>query len=74
MESIQLHTPLNWTDTHPVQKAGFALAAQMTFRTLEEFQLALRSEGRVAARRDFERFPKFVGNVFHQAMTSETLK
>lgn len=74
IESIRLHTPLDWSDTHPVRKAGIALAAEMTFRTVVEFQQALRSEERMAARRDFKRFPRFVGDVFHQAMASEKLK
>jgi uncharacterized protein (TIGR02118 family) len=74
IESICLHTPLDWSDTHPVRKAGIALAAEMTFRTMDDFQQALRSEGRIAARRDFECFPRFVGDVFHQAMSSEKLK
>jgi uncharacterized protein (TIGR02118 family) len=73
IESVRLHTPLDWSDSHPVHKAGIALAAEMTFRNVEEFQQALRSEARIAARRDFERFPKFVGDVFHQAMASEKL-
>ena len=74
IQGVRLHTPIEWSDTQPVREAGFALAAEMTFRTVDEFQQALRSEARMAARRDFERFPKFAGDVFHQAMTSERLK
>lgn len=74
ISGVSLHTPLDWSDEHPVRKAGFALAAEMTFPDTETFLGALRSEERNAARRDFERFPRFDGDVFHQAMVSEKFK
>jgi uncharacterized protein (TIGR02118 family) len=74
IESVRLHTPIDWSDAEPVRKAGFALAAEMTFPSVDQFQHALRSKERMEARRDFERFPRFIGDVFHQAMASERLK
>jgi uncharacterized protein (TIGR02118 family) len=74
IQSVSMHLPLQWDDSQPVRNAGLALAAQMTFADRDALQRALASEPRQAARRDFGQFPRFVGDVFHQAMKSEQLK
>lgn len=73
IRGVALHTPVAWTDPHPVRASGLTLAAQMTFDDLEALQRALASPERAAARDDFHRFPPFPGDVFHQAMRTECL-
>ena len=73
IRSIALHTPLPWTDPHPVRPSGLALAAHMTFDDVAAFQRALASSERAEARADFHGFPPFHGDVFHQAMQTERL-
>ena len=73
IRSIALHTPLPWTDPHPVRPSCLALAAQMTFDDVATLQRALASGERAQARADFHGFPPFHGDVFHQAMQTERL-
>jgi len=74
IQSVFLHRPVEWTDTQKVRPAELALAAQMTFANEQELSRALASDQRAIAREDFYLFPKFDGDVFHQAMKTEKLK
>jgi len=73
IQGITLHTPVCWSDSEPVRTSEFALLSQMTFADGEALESALHSAQRAAAREDFERFPRFVGDVFHQAVLSERM-
>src|SRR5262249_53475053 len=70
IREIILHTPIEWQDKFPVQSDRFMLLTQMIFDTAEDLQRALQSDARAEARLDFGRFPKFKGNVYHQAARS----
>lgn len=71
MQRIQLHVGADWTDPEPVKRAGAALIVEMTFDSEEALQTALASDERSLARADFGRFPRFSGEVVHQATISE---
>ena len=71
IRSIVLHTPIAWRDPFPVQPDRFLMLAQMIFDSREDLDRALGSEARAEARRDFARFPRFEGSVFHQAALTE---
>jgi uncharacterized protein (TIGR02118 family) len=73
IRTLSLHEPVDWNDPFPVQPDGTALLAQMTFDTPADLERALRSEARRRAREDFGRFPKFCGEVTHQAMRSRII-
>lgn len=73
MWSISLHTPVGWTDTQPITRSHIALMCQMEFESQEKLDAALASEARLRARDDFRKFPRFDGEVLHQAMHSERL-
>jgi uncharacterized protein (TIGR02118 family) len=68
IRTLSLHEPVDWNDPFPVQPDGTALLAQMMFDTPAALDRALQSEARRRAREDFGRFPKFRGEVTHQAM------
>jgi uncharacterized protein (TIGR02118 family) len=73
IRSLSLHEPVGWQDPFPVHPDGTALLAQMTFDTPSDLERALHSEARRRARNDFGRFPKFSGEVTHQAMRSRLI-
>jgi uncharacterized protein (TIGR02118 family) len=73
IQSLQLHTPMPWTDPFPVNRGNSALLAQMEFRSAEELDAALQSEARRRAREDFGRFPPFEGSVTHEAMAGKVI-
>jgi uncharacterized protein (TIGR02118 family) len=73
IRSLSLHEPVDWHDPFPVDPDGTALLAQMTFDTPGDLERALHSEVRRRARDDFGRFPKFSGEVTHQAMRSRLI-
>ena len=73
IRGVTLHTPLQWTDPHPVRPSDLMLAAQMTFDDIAALQRAQASRERAEARADFHGFPPFRGDVFHQAMQTEHL-
>jgi uncharacterized protein (TIGR02118 family) len=73
IRGLTLHTPCDWRDPFPVQRAGSLLLAQMTFDSAADLDQALRSQARRDAREDFGRFPPFTGEVTHEAMTARVL-
>ena len=73
IRALALHEPVVWNDPFPVHPDGTALLAQMTFDTPVDLDRALQSEARRRAREDFGRFPKFCGEVTHQAMRSRII-
>lgn len=71
INSLILHRPVDWIDPFPVNKGPTSLLAQMTFDSEAALTAALNSPAREEARRDFQNFPSFDGQVFHQAMAAE---
>lgn len=69
--TLNLHTPIAWSDPFAVNQGRNTLLAQMRFESREALDLALRSEARADARDDFNNFPEFHGTVYHQAMLEE---
>jgi uncharacterized protein (TIGR02118 family) len=70
IRSLILHRPAAWTDPFPVDPAGSALLAQMSFDSTEALNAALASDARRRARDDFANFPAFDGSVSHEAMNA----
>src|SRR3974377_1903085 len=73
IRTLSLHEPVDWNDPFPVHSDGTAVLAQTTFAPSADLQRPLGSEARRRAREDFDRFPKFSGEVTHQAMRSRIL-
>ncbi len=73
IQGLTLHTPVDWTDPCPVQKGGLSLLAQMTFESTEALDQGLASDARRSARTDFENFPDFDGQIYHQALQLEKI-
>jgi uncharacterized protein (TIGR02118 family) len=73
VRSLVLHQPAPWNDPFPVRDDGTQLLAQMTFDSAAELDFALKSEARRLARADFAQFPRFEGEVTHQAMTAKVI-
>lgn len=71
IRGVAMHTPQAWTDPEGVRHADLALIAEMTFDNAADLQRALASPGRAEARRDFQQFPAFHGEVLHQAVRTE---
>jgi uncharacterized protein (TIGR02118 family) len=71
IQNVSLLTPLDWQDIYPVNPGGFTLIVQMQFASVEQLDVALGSLARDEARKDFEKFPPFDGEVWHQAMNME---
>ena len=71
IQNVSLLTPLDWQDKHPVNPGGFTLIVQMQFASAKQLDVALGSMARDEARKDFEKFPPFDGEVWHQAMNME---
>jgi uncharacterized protein (TIGR02118 family) len=67
---VLLHTPLEWTDTWPVNRGRAVLMAQLEFDSAEAMHAAFASPERAAARADMANFPPFEGVVTHQALES----
>jgi uncharacterized protein (TIGR02118 family) len=68
---IVLHIPTPWRDPFPVKPDRFALVAQMIFQSQADLDQALQSLARAQARDDFANFPRFHGDIYHQAAVSE---
>ena len=68
IRSLILHRPALWNDPFPVQRGETFLLAQMQFDDLRDLDIALHSEARRQAREDFLQFPRFTGEVTHEAM------
>jgi len=73
IQGLTLHTPLSCTDPFPTSPGGVALLAQMVFESPADLNAALQSDARAEAREDFSNFPKFQGDVLHQAMQAEKI-
>jgi len=73
IRSLVLHTPVEFHDPFPVNKGSTMLLAQMMFGSLAELNSALASDARKAARDDFQRFPRFSGEVTHEAMEGKVI-
>ena len=73
IRALHLHTPANWNDPESVNRGRVGLLAQLVFESSSALDAALKSDARAAARDDFKRFPRFDGEVIHQAMSGETL-
>ena len=73
IQALHLHTPVKWNDPESVRRGRVGLLAQLVFESSSALDAALKSDARAAARYDFKRFPRFSGQVIHQAMSSETL-
>ena len=73
IQGLTLHTPVDWTDPYPVQRGGLSLLAQMAFESQDALNRGLASDARRIAREDFESFPDFDGQIFHQALQTEKI-
>ena len=73
IRSLVLHRGADFTDPFPVNPGGNLLIAQMVFDDLSALNAALASPARAEARDDFANFPRFDGDVTHQAFVAETL-
>lgn len=75
IRGLTLHRGLeqgaDWRDPFTVNPGGNLLIAQMTFDDLAALNAALASPARAAARDDFANFPRFDGEVTHQAFVTE---
>jgi len=68
LRRIVLHTPVEWSDTWPVNRGRALLLAQLEFDSLEAMHAAFGSPERAEARADMANFPPFEGSVTHQAL------
>lgn len=73
LRSLRLHVAEPWKDPFPVTAGGDLLLAQMEFDDIDALNAALASPARAEAREDFVRFPKFDGEVRHQAMLTRRI-
>ena len=71
LRRMVMHTPVEWQDPFPVNRAKAVLMAQLEFDSEAAMNKAFASPERAAAREDFKRFMTFEGSVTHQAMKSE---
>jgi uncharacterized protein (TIGR02118 family) len=74
LRRVVLHTPLEWSDTWPVNRGRAVLMAQLEFDSAEAMHAAFASPERAAARADMVNFPPFEGLVTHQAFSSVSLE
>jgi uncharacterized protein (TIGR02118 family) len=70
LRRVVLHTPIDWSDTWPVNRGHAVLLAQLEFDNAEDLQAAFASPERAAARADAANFPPYEGVVTHQALES----
>ena len=70
IRGLTLHTAVPSADPFPVNPGGRLLLAQLTFDTPAALDRALASEARARAREDFANFPRFEGEVSHEAMAA----
>lgn len=73
IRSLVLHRAADFADPFPVTPGGNLLIAEMTFDDVGALNAALASPARAEARDDFANFPRFDGDVTHQAFLSERL-
>jgi len=74
LRGLVLHRPMEARDPFPTRPGGSFFLAQMTFDSAEDLNRALASEARARARADFANFPRFEGEVTHEAMLREVLR
>jgi uncharacterized protein (TIGR02118 family) len=74
LQGLVLHRPIAARDPFPTRPGGSFFLAQMTFDDAEALNRALASEARARARDDFANFPKFDGEVTHEAMLREVIR
>jgi uncharacterized protein (TIGR02118 family) len=74
LKGLVLHRPALAADPFPTKPGGSFFLAQMTFDSVEALNRALASEARARARADFANFPKFEGEVTHEAMVQELVR
>jgi uncharacterized protein (TIGR02118 family) len=70
LRRIVLHTPVEWSDTWPVNRGRALLLAQLEFDSAEAMHAAFASPERAQARADMASFPPYAGLVTHQALAS----
>jgi hypothetical protein len=70
VRSIVLHTPIAWSDPHPVRRDPTDFLTEMTFASAEALREALNSEARALARADRTNLRHGDALVTHQAMRS----
>jgi len=73
IKSLVLRTPAVFQDPFPVRPAGTMLLAEMRFDSATDLNEALRSNARRRARDDFSHFPRFEGDVTHEALRAEVI-
>ena len=73
IRSLVLHQPAEWVDPFQVVPGRTLLLAQMTFDSASELNNALQLNARRLAREDFALFPKFEGEVTHEAMSGKVI-
>lgn len=73
IRGCRLHHPIPWNDPVAVNKDHVLVLAELIFDDAEALDRALKSEARQRSRSDFNNFPKFDGQISHQAVMTETL-
>jgi len=73
IRACRLHHPVPWVDPVQVRPDGLFLLAELRFDSLDDLNRALASETRQRSRADFVNFPRFEGEVSHQAVETEVL-
>ena len=71
LQELRIHENLDWQDGQDVSKGEFLLIAEMCFPNIETMEKAISSPERQRAREDFNNFPDFQGNIWHQAMATK---
>ena len=74
LKDLVLHRPAAALDPFPTRPGGSFFLAQMTFDSADALNRALASEARARARDDFANFPRFDGEVTHEAMAGEVVR
>ena len=73
IQSLVLHHAAGFNDPFPIAHGRNLLIAEMAFENIPALNYALSSPARTRARDDFTDFPQFIGDVTHQAFTSERM-
>ena len=73
IRACHLHRAVSWEDPVAVRPDGLFLLADLRFDSVDDLNAALASEMRQRSREDFINFPRFNGEITHQAIVTETL-
>jgi uncharacterized protein (TIGR02118 family) len=73
IRSCLLHRAVPWVDPVQVRPDGLFVLAELKFDSIEDLNTALASEVRMRSRADFTNFPRFNGEISHQAVITEVL-